>query len=228
MADDNTQKPGRKVKNLAGQKFGEFTVLQFTGTTHEGAFWLCRCNCGNERTVRSGSLLCGRSKSCGCLKRRLTGERFTKHGQCDSPEATAWTHIKARTLNPEHPSWKDYGGRGITICDRWRDSFAAFYEDMGPRPTPKHTIDRIENDGPYCKENCRWATRKQQSRNTRVTRFVDFRGERLPIAELAERFGFGKHVIGNRLDLGWDVERIVSTPVRRKRAPVARPSKTRS
>ena len=129
--------------------------------------WLCRCVCGNQKLVNTGPLTTGKSTGCGCWR--------IKHGSTSkkqpSPEYKAWASMKQRCLNPNTSRYKDYGGRGITICETWLNSFMAFLEDMGTKPSPDHSLDRIDNHGTYNAANCRWATRSQQQLNKRPHSF---------------------------------------------------------
>lgn len=156
--------------------------------------WLAKCDCGSEHVVDVCSLGSGATQSCGCLQRELLAERLRTHGQCGainkSSEYITWTRMKSRCLNKSNKDYLSCGGRGITICDSWLASFTNFFADMGPRPTNRHSIDRIDNDGPYAPENCRWATNYTQSRNTSRNKFVVVNGERMIFADAAARFGF--------------------------------------
>lgn len=131
-----------------------------------------------------------------------------------TPEYRAWSKIKERCFKPHHPSYTDYGGRGISMCARWRGSFPAFLADVGPRPSPAHSIDRIDNDGHYEPGNCRWATRSQQVRNSRHARRLTFGGETRTICEWADRLGLKLNTITDRLRKGWQVEEALGRPVR--------------
>ncbi len=152
---------------LTGRRFGRLVVLERAGSTHGKATWRCRCDCGDETVTRGTYLRNGRTASCGCLNIERTRDANTKHGGRYLPEYYVWAAMKSRCGNPKVKLWHRYGGRGVTVCDRWRESFEAFMEDMGPRPSSGHSIDRIDNDGDYEPDNCRWATRAVQARTSR-------------------------------------------------------------
>lgn len=139
---------------------------------------------------------------------------YGKHNLSYQPEYRVWQTMRLRCTEPTHPAYPSYGGRGITICDRWLDSPQNFIEDMGQKPTKKHEIDRIDNDKGYFKENCRWATRSENDRNRRSTRWVEYRGERRKLVELREEAGLTESQVYNRLKMGWSIEKVLETPVR--------------
>lgn len=153
-----------------GQIYGNLTVVELwldhDYPSHQK--WHCKCSCGIDIVAWASSLVSGNTKSCGCLQRKRTSEASTTHGEghTATAEYRCWTHIKTRCYNPRIKNFDCYGGRGITVCERWRDSFENFLADMGRRPSPNHSIDRYPNpDGNYEPSNCRWATRSQQEQN---------------------------------------------------------------
>jgi hypothetical protein len=183
-----------KFIDLTGQRFGRLVVIERTGASNRrGVYWLCKCDCGIEKEILAINLKQGSTKSCGCFRREMArnlGELSVKHGHAvdNSPslEYRIWHGIKQRCFNPNNNDYPWYGGRGITVCDRWKDSFSNFLEDVGPRPNRKYSIDRINPDGNYEPENCRWTTSKEQYKNRRVKFIKDFSTDQLT-AELKER-----------------------------------------
>ena len=158
----------------AGRRYGRLTVESISGKDRANAIlWTCLCDCGASVVVGGRNLRSGTTRSCGCLQREAatrSGQGNTRHGHAPtghrSPEYRAWSAMLERCTNERHAAWNDYGGRGISVCERWR-SFDAFLSDMGPRPSRQHTLDRVNNDGNYEPANCRWATWTQQARNRR-------------------------------------------------------------
>lgn len=191
--------------------------------------YMCRCDCGEEKTVEFSRLQY--TKSCGCLKLGI-GKKNTSHGHSaggsTSPTYRTWVNIKGRCLYPCHKYYNHYGGRGITICDRWKDSFENFLADMGVRPEVKCTIDRIDNSKGYSPENCRWATMKEQQRNRTNNRIISAFGQDRPVCAWAEEYGISYTAILWRMKtLGWNAEKAISTP-QMKRGPNKHGKKTAS
>jgi hypothetical protein len=159
----------KKQENLIGKRFTYLTVIDQFQEIKNGKqryFALCKCKCGNLTKVQRGALKNGHTKSCGCLNKELSKKRFTTHKMSLTRPWFCWAHIKQRCLNKNNKSYKNYGGRGIKVCDRWLN-FESFWEDMKDGYKDNLTIDRIDNDGNYCKENCRWITHKEQQKNKR-------------------------------------------------------------
>jgi hypothetical protein len=155
----------RRTEARVGARFGRLTVIS-EPTCGERSRVGVRCDCGTVKTIALRAL--GTStNSCGCLGKETTSARSRKHGKTGTTEYRIWQSMKWRCLNPNYKPYPNYGGRGITVCDRWRDSFEAFLADVGPRPSPKHTLDRIDNDGDYEPGNVAWRTRKEQNQNRR-------------------------------------------------------------
>lgn len=201
--------------DVTGQKFGRLLALSFSrvGPSRD-AMWNCRCDCGNELEVLLPSLRRGNTKSCGCWQRESKIGRKATHGKSETPTWVAWSSMKARCLNRTNTGYKDYGGRGILICQRWLDSFENFLEDMGERPDGL-SLERLDVNGNYEPSNCKWATDKEQKRNQRRTRWITFQGETLSSVEWSEKVGLPRRLITSRIDtLGWDVGRALTTPAR--------------
>ena len=204
--------------DLTGQRFGRLAVINRRGSSRQGkAMWFCRCDCGQEVVVRSRDLKSGGTKSCGCPRTHVVTARCLTHGHSRRGMRTqvyrVWYGMIQRCNNPKQPSYYRYGGRGITVCKRWR-KFENLLKDMGEPPTDRHQIDRIDNDKGYCKSNCRWVTPQENSRNTRRNCWLMFKGRRQCVAAWAEEMGICPAVLQARLRLGWSVERALTKPVR--------------
>lgn len=204
--------------DMTGKVFGRLTVREYVA--RQG--WRCECACGNAKIATGTNLRNGLYVSCGCHRDKLLVARNvdrTKHGQAktyeQSPEYQAWSAMKARCQSIDSGNWDNYGARGIKVCGRWQE-FETFFEDMGRRPSSRHTLERDDVNGNYEPSNCRWATWKEQGRNKRSNVRLMYRGENLCLAEWAERSGLSPEVIQWRYHNGWPAEEIVNTPVRAK------------
>lgn len=185
---------------------------------------LCRCQCGTVRHVVLRDIETGRSKSCGCFAREITASVAvkvnTRHGMSRTREYRSWVDMRRRCYQPQRPDYKNYGARGISVCNRWRfgedkiPAFECFLADMGMAPSPAHTIERIDNNGHYAPENCKWALQKEQERNKRTNRIIEVDGSEMPVTVAAEQFGILASLVFGRLWRGWTVEKALKTPVR--------------
>lgn len=202
---------------LVGQRFHRWIVISACPKSRHQKY-LCRCDCGMEKAVVGTSLTSDGSKSCGCLRREVGKEMSASnfknktHGQSRTPVFQAWVDMLKRCNDPKHKSFRNYGGRGITVAPEFKD-FAAFYKEIGPKPSPAHTLDRIDNNKGYIFGNIRWATQRQQMANVRKNISVTFQGETLIVAEWARRIGIDAGTLGQRLKR-WPVEKAMTTPVR--------------
>jgi hypothetical protein len=180
---------------LAGARFGRLVVIAQTNKpeyikgNRMRRFWLCLCDCGKEHTVSTSLLTSGLTRSCGCLglENRMSGSRFYQR----------WRNIRSRCENKNNPAYPWYGGRGIKVCERWH-VFENFLADMGCPPTPKHQVDRINNDGNYEPGNCRWVTIKENAANTIRTVLIDFDGEKYPLRDACKKIGTHYPVVSRK------------------------------
>jgi hypothetical protein len=216
MSDLIRSKTNKNFKDLSGKRFGSLLVIEYSGyrSTPSGTkkyYFLCQCDCGVKKYVPSVNLLNGKSTSCGCYNR--SAECRSKHGRSKDDIYRIWSHIKQRCFVETCDCYYRYGGRGITMCDEWKNDFAKFASDMGERPSPQHTVDRKDNNGNYCKENCRWATRTEQQSNMRSNVMVSLGGDKVTVSEAARRIGILKSTIATRMRRGWSEEKALSTPV---------------
>ena len=216
--------------DMTGQRFGRWTVVRRAelppNTKTRKARWVVVCDCGNESIATREALLSGDTQSCGCLagyvrsyqseqaqrareQERKANRKRQQHGMTETSEYNIWCLIKARCTNPRNHAYSRYGGRGITMCERWLHSFENFYADMGPRPSPRHSIDRIDNDLGYSPENCRWATSRDQGYNTRKTTFVTHNGKTLNLADWSKETGIPVRLLRSRCDQGMPPDKIL-------------------
>jgi hypothetical protein len=210
-----------RILDLTGQRFGRWVVVsRAESAKSNNTRWNCICDCGTEKRVRAGDLTQGKSTSCRCYANELTKVRSVKHGQSNTQVYSVWQAMISRTTNPTDKDYKRYLGRGITVCDRWRD-YSNFLADMGERP-PGLTLDRIDNDKGYYPENVRWTTHKIQSRNTSRNRLITYNGQERTLVEWAEIFKVTGDLIRGRIDrYGWTTEQALTTPVGHRRRAAA-------
>lgn len=206
-----------KSIDLTEMRFGHYTVISYAGKSTKGTHWLCRCDCGNEKIVRADVLKGSKFPSCnqgGCR----TGGAKRKYAKCRNDlTILTWRSMIGRCYNPKNSRYESHGRRGITVCDRWKN-FENFLSDMGERPSKTYSLDRIDNNGNYTPENCRWATAKQQARNTRRNRNLTIDGRTFCVAEWAEISGIKQDTILARLKSGWDDRDAVFSPLVKTRS----------
>lgn len=212
----------QRVLVVAGQRFGRLTVVrEVEGPGRPVEF---RCDCGATKVSRLTNVRRGTVRSCGCLRREVAAEAHTTHGGAargvrKRAEYRIWGGILYRCTNPGSPAYARYGGRGIRVCEAWRSSFARFLADVGPRPSPAHSIDRIDNDGDYAPGNCRWATAAEQARNRCQNVWITLDGETRCLLDWAQLRGLSLATVEARMyQRGWSAERAVTQPPATKHA----------
>lgn len=197
---------------MIGMKFSRLIVLaQVDNPKSRSISYECFCECGNRKVVTKYNLLNKMVKSCGCLHDEMTSKRFTTHGLSKSPTYTVWANMKSRCYRANHPQYNDYGGRGITVCESWINSFENFLSDIGEKPFGL-SLDRIDNNKGYSKENCRWASLKVQNRNKRENNILTIGSESKCIAEWSEISNLSEDLIRQRVNLGWSAQDAISIP----------------
>lgn len=201
-------------RNLVGHVFGYFVVIQPNGwrTANSGkrtSIWLCQCHCGKTAVYDASKIhsktMYGGTPSCGCMKHKTMSDKLKKHGLRQRSEYRIWALILQRCNNKNNPAFDRYGGRGISVCERWH-KFTAFYADVGPRPTPKHSIDRINNNGNYEPGNVRWATAAEQANNTRTSVVLTLGDRSMTASQWSLVVGISAKTIGSRKRRGWSDE----------------------
>jgi len=208
----------KRLNIQEGARFGRLTVLKEVPTHRcpsgqTKRRFRCRCDCGIIGEYILGGLRRRQTESCGCLQKERAAKSNLRHGLHDSLEYGIWNGMIMRCHNPNSQAFHLYGGRGIEVCNRWRESFSAFYEDMGPRPSSDRSIHRIDGDKGYYQANCRWATWADQQRNRRNNRLLTFNGRTLCMSKWAEETGLSSCTIHYRLKRGWTVEQTLTMPL---------------
>jgi hypothetical protein len=202
--------------DLIGRIFERLTVIKYIDKNKYGqSLWLCKCSCGNNKIIVGNSLLKGNTKSCGCLRKE--GNNI-KHNFSKTKIYRTWKHMLSRCTNPKDKRYQDYNGRNINICHRWsnkKNGFENFYNDVGDPPTKYHSIDRINNDKGYSPNNWRWATSKEQNRNSRHNHLLRYDNKELCLSEWAEITGIKEETIRQRLNYGWTIEDALMIPAKK-------------
>lgn len=204
---------GKNCIDITGVKFGNLTAVQRVERNDARSHWLCKCDCGNEKILLLSSLKSGDTKSCGCQKIKL----ISKHGGSRTKLYVVWQGMNRRCADPRVEGFDGYGGRGIAVCEEWKDSFSAFQKwSIENGYSSGLSIDRIDNNKGYGPDNCRWATARTQQNNTRRTRFIEIGGVVKPLQYWSDESGVSAPTIKERLKRGWDPKRAVFSPVVRK------------
>lgn len=201
-----------KALNLVGQKFGRLTILKRNFLDkHRDSHWLCQCDCGNQTTVRGMNLIRNHTVSCGCFQKEQTGKAQFKHGMINTAAYESWAHMLQRCSNKNNKDYKNYGGRGIRVCKKWF-KFENFFADMGERPEGL-TLERIRNNDDYKPSNCCWTTRTMQNNNSRKNVIIEYKNQRLTIAQWAKKIGLSYGVLFMRLKRNWSIEKALTKEV---------------
>lgn len=203
-----------KVRNIIGRVFSDLTVISGGERRNRQNAWKCLCKCGNYHIVQTSCLMDKSVQSCGC--RRVSAQY--KHGGKGTQMYYTWNGIRNRCYNPKSVSYRLYGGAGVIMCDRWRNDFKAFLDDMGLPPSDRHSVDRINGAKIYSKETCKWSTQTEQVRNRSMTVRLTYKGETKPMAEWCEILGMGYGTLKSRVfNYGWSIDEAFETPIRKRK-----------
>ena len=215
LNDENAANLGKNnFIDLSGRRYGRLLVIAQSEKTHYGNYmWLCKCDCGNEKVVAGNSLCSGNTKSCGCLRKENTTQMKTSHNLSKTRIYSIWGKMVRRCTNAKDRNYLNYGGRGISICDDWRFNFVSFYDwSMNNGYRDDLSIDRINNDGNYEPDNCRWTTMLVQENNRRSNHYITHNGETHTVTEWDRLIGDGTGFIKRRLYKGWSIEEAATIP----------------
>ena len=210
-----------KVLDLTGQKFNRLTVIKRVENKGKNPMWLCRCDCGNETIVRGSHLTNNKIKSCGCYNKEVASKRLSTHLKSKTKLYKIWQNMKKRCYNEYSTHYQNYGGRGIKVCNEWLDDFMNFYNwamangYKEPKKSHDITIDRINNNGNYEPSNCRWVDMKIQTNNRRHNHLITYKNETHTMSEWCDITGITKGALEYRLSAGWNIEKALTTPVRK-------------
>lgn len=203
------------AKDMMGQRFGKLFVSTRSANLPDGtATWICICDCGNERKIPGNKLRTGLYKSCGCASPRFSSGHAANHGKSGSRAYKIWAGMLSRIRNPNYKKYHLYGGKGISFCKEW-EKFENFYADMG-EPPDGCSIDRIDGNKGYSKDNCRWADAKQQANNTSANHLVEYAGQIKTVSQWAESYGIKQNTLLYRLRRGWSAEKAINLPVKKR------------
>lgn len=199
---------------MIGKVFGRWTVLELDEkVTAKAPYYICECSCGSVSSIRRDHLRSGNSQSCGCLRREVTGKSSITHNATGTKTYLIWAAMLNRCRNKNVKEYPNYGGRGITVCERWY-SFENFLADMGEQPAGLQ-IDRTDNNGNYSQENCRWVNRSENCNNRRNNKLIEHNGVTKTLSQTARDAGMAPQILGKRLFRGWDIEKALTQPVRK-------------
>lgn len=218
---------GRKLVDITGQRFNNLVALECLGRRHHSSVWKCRCDCGSEAEVASSALKNGTIKSCGCFRRGRMEALNYKHGKASHirPRGAVykiWDGIKDRCRNRNSPVWQWYGGKGIDIYEPWALDYELFEKDVGPRPSKKHSLDRIDGKRGYEPGNVRWATGVEQARNRSNNRLTEVGGKLVPLKAACEIHKMPYKTVKSRIQKGWDIYCALVIPVNQAKVNAAR------
>lgn len=204
--------------NLMNQRFGRLVVISEHKNKGKKTQWVCICDCGQKCIVKTGQLRSMKTESCGCLRKEnavKNGKKmWTTHSMNKSPEHRSYHAMLARCYRKTHKSYYDYGGRGIKVCDRWRNSFENFFEDIGKRPSKKHSLGRIDNNSDYMPDNCKWETVIEQANNKRNNFIIEVDGIEKTLPEWCKTYNIDYHQVYTRIiNKGWTPKKALKTPI---------------
>lgn len=198
-----------KLIDMTGNRYGRLTVLSDCGThprCHK--LYLTICDCGESKAIIGSHMASGKISSCGCLKRESDSKKFLKHGKFKDKEYSIWLAMRDRCINPNNKNYINYGARGITVAKEW-DDYSVFINDMGKRPMG-HSLERLENSKGYSKDNCKWATVKEQVRNTRQNINITYDGKTMCLTDWADELGLPRPTLHYRIHAGWDLDKALT------------------
>jgi hypothetical protein len=206
------------VTDLIGKVYGRLTVVSFDRIENKKSYWNCKCSCGGEKSILRSSIIYF-TRSCGCLQKENTSKAKSTHRESiqtgNSKEYRAWGHMIGRCMDEKDHRYYCYGGRGITVCKRWRDSYDNFLTDMGRAPSPKHSLDRRDVNGNYEPSNCRWATRIEQANNTTRNYMITFNDKTMSVSDWGREIGIAPSTLIRRIKYyGWTIENALASGLR--------------